>query len=731
LTNSVALKRATVPRPPRWHAFWVAPLVPILLAAYTAHAALAKAPLPKPRPEIPSTVQDRSTAPVRSAAPPLPFPKPSYRPAWAIPTKLAKAYGPAFELALKGAWKKLAKLPRMPRDPALEATLTWLRLEHWGSKTRFTEIANFLKDHPAWPRRGRLAQRAEVLLGDSMANEAKLKWFNDNPPTTTPGRLKWIAALKQAGNDEAMIEAVRDTWHRARFTRGQQRRFYREHRSILEPAAHWRRMDRLLWLGESGGARAMMPLVTPERRLLAEARIRLRGMSGGVDSAVKRVPAALTSDPGLIYERLRWRHRKGLKDKALELLWRTPGVLGFRSLWWKERSRQVRYALDSGRHEDAYLLAASHIQRTGVSFAEAQWHAGWIALRFRDKPGEAARYFTDLHEAVKTPISRARAAYWAGRAFDASGGATAARRWYALAARHHTTFYGQLAANKIPSSIPRLPSTPTPSAAIRAGPGIRKMIAAATALSEIRRDKLARLFFQTAARAAKGRDEAVWIAATARAVGYLDIGVYAARVAARSGFVLTEAGYPVIEVPRVDAPEPALTLAVIRQESGFDKAARSPVGALGLMQLMPATARNVARGLRIGYGRGRLTADPGYNMRLGSSYLKTQLDKFDGDYVLALTAYNAGPHRVTRWLKERGDPRAPDVDMIDWIERIPFAETRNYVQRVLETLHVYRLRLGSAETGWRMATAVPRASGCPRPPGRLESCPTIKSVASR
>lgn len=728
MTNSAAFKRASVPKTRSWRALWVAPLIPLLLAAHTAHA---RAPLPMARPEVPVEVQNPPAKPIKSEAVPFPVPKPAYRPAWAVTSGLAKTYGPAFELAAKRAWTKLAKLPRTPRDPALETALTWLRLEHWGSKTRFQEIARFLEAHPAWPRRQRLARRAEVLLGDDLTNEAKLRWFKNNPPTTTPGRLKWIDALERAGDRETMVEAVRDTWQRARLTRSEQRRFRRKHRAILEPTAHWRRMDRLLWLGASGAARAMMPLVSPERRRLAEARLRLRGMSGGVDSAVKRVPEALLSDSGLIYERLRWRHRKGLKDEALELLWRTPADHDFRPLWWKERSRQVRYALDSGRHEDAYLLAASHIQRSGVSFADAQWHAGWIALRYRDKPGEAAGYFTDLHKAVKTPISRARAAYWAGRAFDESGAATAARRWYALAAEHNTTFYGQIAATKVPSNIARLPSAPTPSAAIAAGPATRELIGVAIALSEIHQDTLARLFFQTAARAASGRDEAVWIAASARAVGYIDMGVYTARIAARSGYVLTEAGYPVIEVPSADAPEPALTLAVIRQESGFDEAARSRAGALGLMQLMPATARGVARGLRIGYGRGRLTADPDYNMRLGSSYLKTQLDKFGGDYVLALAAYNAGPHRVTRWLKERGDPRESEVDMIDWIERIPFAETRNYVQRVLESLHVYRLRLGSAETGWRMATAVPGASACRRPPARLIRCSATEIVATR
>lgn len=713
LINRAVFTRASVPTPLIRRAWSIVVLMPFFLAALTP--ADASIPRPKPRPTAPTISKAPLVAPAPTKTIPTPVPKPSHRPRWALPSKPAGPYEAAFDLAKAGAWTKLKTLQRAPVSPALETVLTWMRLEHRNSKTSFQELAKFLEEHPVFPRRRRLVERAEALLDDTVPNETKLKWFRNVPPTTTTGRLKFIAALKQAGDDDALLEAVRKTWLHARFSKRGQRRFRLEHRSILDSASHWRRLDRLLWRGEGRAARAMMPLVTPERRRLAEARIRLRGMSAGVDTAVKRVPEALRGDPGLIYERMRWRNKKGLKTEALELLWGMPPAPLFRSLWWNERSRQVRYALDSGRLEDAYLLATSHIQRSGVSFADAQWHAGWVTLRYRNRPDEAARYFTELHQAVKTPISRGRAAYWAGRALDAAGSATAARQWYARAARHHTTFYGQLAADRVPSSIDRLPSAPTPSAAIRTGSGTRKLVEIAGALASRGRDKLAKLFLRTVAQATRVRDEAVLIASSARAFGYIDLGVYTARVAARSGHILTDAGYPLIKVPRRGAPEPALTLAVIRQESSFDEAARSRVGALGLMQLMPATARHVSKDLKIAYGKQRLTADPAYNMRLGSHYLKKQIDAFDGSYVLAVAAYNAGPHRVRRWLKERGDPRAPDVDMIDWIERIPFAETRNYVQRVLESLHVYRLRLGSSETGWQAVMASPGAGGCMNP----------------
>lgn len=707
---------------------------PVFVSSVDAAAPLPKqrpAPSPASSPATPDTV--KAPAAVPSPAVPLPIAKPTYRPIWAIPFKLAKVYGPALELAGKSAWTALSRLDRSPREASLETVLTWMRLEDPSARADFSEIADFLADRRAWPRRRNLVRRAEQLMTGDEPLAARLAWFTGNPPISGDGYLKWIAALKETGDAAAVAKAARKTWSHARFTASQQKQFLREYHGSLGPDDHWRRMDRLLWLGATGPARAMMRLVTPDQRRLAQARLHLRAMSAGVDGAVKRVPMALQSDPGLIYERLRWRHRKGLKDEALELLWDSPETPEFETLWWKERSRQVRYALDSGRLEDAYLLAAGHAQRKGATFADAQWHAGWIALRYRDKATEAAGYFTDLHTRVKTPISQARAAYWAGRALESSGAETAAQHWYARAALHQTTFYGQLAARKVPSSIQRLPSAPTPEAAIPTSDGIRELVEIAVALSEIKREKLARGFFREAARAAMSRDEAVWIAATARSLGYLDIGVYTARRAARSGHILSDAGYPLIDVPRQDAPEPALTLAVIRQESGFDEAARSRVGALGLMQLMPATARNVSQSLNIPYGHGRLTVDPDYNMRLGSRYLKTQIDRFGGEYVLALAAYNAGPHRVERWLKERGDPRTGAVDMIDWIERIPFAETRNYVQRVLEAMQVYRLRLGSPETGWSTASASPamRPEGCGPRDAQATPCAPTKVAQSR
>jgi soluble lytic murein transglycosylase len=706
LINSAVVKRASTRRT-RPH--FAGPSVLFLLALVAGTSSVQASPGPTaaaamPTSKISAAEKLHPNVVSRSAVPqnvvPLPLLRPSHRPVWSAPSKLASTYQPAFQLAKEANWSKLTELRRSPQNALLETVLDGLRLADPRSNADFFEITTFLDAHPIWPGRAGLQQWAERALDERLTPLEQLNWFAKTPPKTVTGRLKWIFALKKTRRLGAHAEAVRYTWRRTPFTRKQQQHFQRKHRALLDETMHWQRLDRFLWLGLHNSARSMMPLVTPEHRRLAEARLRLRRASRGVDNAVARVPTTLRSDVGLTYERLRWRHRKGLNERALELLWDVPANQDFPHLWWKERSRQVRYALDGGRYDDAYLLATSHIQRKGRYYADAQWHAGWVALRYGNKPREAARYFTTLHLRVTTPISRARASYWAGRALEVSDSSAAAKPWYTQAAGNSTTYYGQLAAQKLPSTIVYLRSDPAPTALSLENSDLNELINTAKALDEVGQSKLARGFLRVAARAAPSRADAAAIAAAARALGYLELSVFTARQAARSGLILMEAGYPVIAVPTTNAPEQALTLAIIRQESSFDQDARSRVGALGLMQLMPATAREVARELKITYVLEKLTADPDFNMRLGSSYLQAQLKNFDGSYVLAIAAYNAGPRRVTQWLKERGDPRDTAIDTIDWIERIPFAETRNYVQRVLEALHVYRLRLGSKRSGW-------------------------------
>ncbi len=397
---------------------------------------------------------------------------------------------------------------------------------------------------------------------------------------------------------------------------------------------------------------------------------------------------------------------------ARDLLFEAPAKAEFETLWWRERSWHIREALDRGDMQDAYLLAASHIQRGGVAFADAEWLAGWVALRFLERPADALRHFRVLYENVSMPISRGRAAYWAGRAADAMGDDLEARQWYARGAEHSTTFYGQLASARLGATRVALPQTaPIPDQRVEAF-NQRDIVRATRALIRVDRRELAERFLRTLAFRAADEEESFLVAQLAAQSGFTSTAVYATRRATRSNAALVDIGYPLLDPVPEHAPEPALVHAIIRQESGFDREAVSRAGARGLMQLMPATAKETARSVGLEYDIGALLANPSYNVTLGRAYLAAMVERFGGHYVLAIAAYNAGPHRVNQWISRNGHPAAPDVDVIDWIEKIPFSETRNYVQRVLEGLHVYRDRLPEPAARPTQQSWQPRAVWC-------------------
>lgn len=420
----------------------------------------------------------------------------------------------------------------------------------------------------------------------------------------------------------------------------------------------------------------------------------------GVDAAIKRVPASLRNDPGLVYERIHWRRNRGLDQGARSLLTKAPDNPPFAMRWWRERHIQVRALLEDGDAKAAYKLARSHRQTEGVGFAEAEWLAGWIALDHLKDPARAYPHFTAMYEAVSTPISRARGAYWAARAAEALGRDVVAKNWYAQAATYNTVFYGQLAALRLHDEASMLlPVAPLPDNQAMQRVEAHPLTDVVAVLAELDAESWTDTFAKHLAAHFDDPADQRAVIAKLRAFGRPDLALRLAKQTARTAVAPAEAIYPVDPMVRTghntstDDVEDALVHAVIRQESEFRVNARSHVGAQGLMQIMPATARMLARKLDIAYQPDRMSSDAGYNVTLGRAYLRELLDMFDGSYILTLAAYNAGPARVYEWIDRFGDPRAPDVDAVKWIEMIPFGETRNYVQRVMESVQVYRYRL--------------------------------------
>lgn len=607
------------------------------------------------------------------------------------------AYGNAFAAAQKKQWSKTFDAAAKGSNALVTNYFRWRYYTQPGAKPSFEEIASFIDSHRDWPRQSRMLRTAESLLQEKPESDDLfvLDWFGRYPPVSTTGKVRLAEAQLRNGLHDQGYALLREAWIEGNFARRDERTLLRRHRQLLTRDDHAARLDRLLWDRRRGDARRLLPRVEPELRTLSLARIGLIESAGNVDTLIANVPETLRNNPGLAFERARWRRTKGFDERAREILLEPRLHESRADKWWRERRIQVRKALAQGELTDAYVVATlSDLEPGGADYAEAEWLAGWVALRFLDQPGLALDHFARLHSAVFFPVSVSRAAYWAGRAAEDLGDPELAAQWYDDAARHPFTYHGQLAIERLGIATRLdLPDEPTPTIAeAEEFPG-REMARVTRLLNDLGESRQVDPFLLHLDGQVRTAGERVLVAVLAENIGRRDLTVRVAKNAERDGVYLANRAYPVIDLPSQYVEDAALLLAMSRQESAFDPQAISHAGARGLMQLMPATARRTAKKIKVGYSADRLTSDPQYNATLGSAHLAELLENFDGNYVLAVAAYNAGGGRVRRWLRQNGDPRTEEVDAVDWIELIPFTETRDYVQRVMGNLQVYRTRL--------------------------------------
>lgn len=604
-----------------------------------------------------------------------------------------KIYASALKDAERGNWKRAHRQASKIRDELPAKLIRWMEMANRGNRYSFKTISDFVLKHPGWPLRGTLRRRAEEAITGKTPRADILKWFEKYPPLTSSGRVRLVEAMVAAKPKELARKSIRDAWINTNFGRKQERIFYRKYRRHLTKTDHNARLDRLIWQGQTTRARRALRYVDKTTQKLGMARIALRTFRGGVDWHIRQVPQNSRNDLGLVFERAKWRRRKGMDDGAYELLKNVPADAPNATRWWVERSIMARRLLAKGHVSEAYRLAKANGLSSGARFVEAEWLAGWIALRHLKEPKVARKHFERIGERVSYPISKARAAYWAGRAAEDAGDTADAARLFAAASRHGTTYYGQLAAARQSANIVLRAAPANPTAAQKKTFERDERVRAVRVLAQVRARARIRSFMFALVRASDSAVHQMLTARLANDIGHRDFAVRAGRKAYRIGSPLPDIAYPVIAM-KGDNPEQALVHAIVRQESNFDGRAISHAGARGLMQLMPGTARGVARQLRLRYSRTRLTRDFGYNIKLGQAYLGQMISKFDGSYILAIASYNAGPSAAARWVRQFGDPREPGIDVIDWVESIPYRETRNYVQRVLENLQVYRARMG-------------------------------------
>lgn len=603
-------------------------------------------------------------------------------PAQSLETALARASGGDWEGALAGL------PPGIARD-----VIEWQRLR--SGEGNLGDYEAFVARRADWPGLALLRLKGEAAVARSTTSDRVISWFDGKAPRSAAGVVAQVRALLATGQRSQAQDLARKAWVTMPFPEAEA-----EALSVLMPdvvdAATPERLDHLLWNKRSAEARALLGKASGQLsggdKALAEARLALQAEALGVDALIAKLPDQLRKAPGLQYDRFVWRMRKDLYDGAAELLLSVqPQDLGQPEAWADRRALLARWLMRQGRSSEAYRAAAAHGLSQGSDFVDLEFLAGFIALRKENDPARAAEHFARMQAEVSTPISLSRAFYWQGRAAEALGQSDAAQKHYSAAARYQTAYYGLLAAEKLgldldPQLLHGAPSGDWRNASFTGS----SVFQAAKLLEAAGQPAEARRFYLHLAESLDDQ-ELAQLGDMALAQNQFYLAVLIGKAAAERGVILPRAYFPVPDmVPDGLKVSRALALAISRRESEFNPAARSHANAQGLMQVLPGTAQQMAKSLGVSYSEGQLISDPPFNVKVGSAYLAKMIGDFGPSIAMVAAGYNAGPGRPKRWVTEFGDPRQANMDVIDWVETIPFSETRTYVMRVSEGLVIYR-----------------------------------------
>lgn len=611
-------------------------------------------------------------------------------------------------------------------DPTAKSLGQWLYLMAKDQNVDIAEAGAFLNAHPDWPATDRIQSFVEGRISDTTSPATILAFFNARAPRTGDGKIQLARALLSEGKNDEATALIKDAWINHNFTVSEERRIIAAYKTRLSKDDHAARVDRLLWAIQVTNARRTFPYLSGKDRRMAQARAALLMRAATATRLYRDLPKAEQRDAGVLHAAVRYYRRTNQQDRAIAIAAEAPDTaeaLRNADRWWTERRILAQWSLKEGRFSDAYALAAQHGGAAGTKFSDAEFFAGWIALRFLGEPARATTHFEAMTGAVATPISLSRGYYWLGRAAAAANDDAAAREYFKTAAAFHYSYYGQLAAEEPGINADGAFETPPPiSPADRALFNSRPAVAPLRMLSDLNLDYEFMVFAYHIDDQLERPGEFLELAKITNGEGAPHLTVRAGKVATQRGAFTPDVAYPAVFVPdearAFVAPE--IILGLSRQESEFNPRAFSSAGARGVMQLIPSTAQITARKEGLPYRRSALLDDPVYNMTLGSAHLSHLLDRFDGSLIMTFAAYNAGAQRANQWAEDFGDPRTGEVDPVDWVELIPFSETRNYVQRVLENVQVYRGRLNNEPIPGRLSADIER--GGPR--GRIAASTT-------
>jgi soluble lytic murein transglycosylase len=599
----------------------------------------------------------------------------------------------------KSQWTTALKNSKEAKDKSIYNFIQWRHLLTTENQATFYDYMTFIQNNKDYPRISRIKYLAEQKLStDKISPKKIINWFGINEPLSGYGMLVLGESFIQTGDSEKGIALIKRGWITAELSRDSMKSLSKKYRKYLDSKDYINRADYLAWENKYWDLKTMLPYLPKDYQLLYTARQILMSKSYGVDQAIKNVPQKFKNDAGLNHDRLKWRRKRGRIDSSLEILFSIKNDKDYLvrpDKWWVERAIMTRALIYKNKYETAYKVASQHSLDKGSEFAEAEWLSGWIALSFLNDPILAVDHFNNFYQNVSYPISLARGAYWLGRSYEKIGDKRQSEDWYREATKYLTTYYGQLAFLKInPSQNFELEEQADVKDDYRKYFYNKELVKITHLLNELNKDKYTKNILRHLANDNIASGSEILAAELATNISRYDFAIQVSKLASYEKRFHNTFNYPIISVPQYvngrKIPETAFILSLIRQESEFDMRANSHVGAQGLMQIMPYTAKLVAKQAKLPYSKSRLTSDPEYNINLGSHYIAGLILQYDGAYPFATAAYNAGPKRVKHWKKINKDPQKKQIDFVDWVELIPFKETRNYVQRVMENYNVYR-----------------------------------------
>ena len=599
----------------------------------------------------------------------------------------------------KAKWPSALKTAKKAKDKSIYNFIQWRHLLTKGNQASYYDYKTFIDKNENYPRINRIKYLAEHKLStDKVSPKKIIDSFETLEPLSGFGKMILGESLILTGNQEKGTKYIKDGWITADLTKSELRFYRKKFKKYLNADDYIKRADYLAWNNKYWDLKRLLRYLPKDYELLYNARQLLMSKSYGVDTAIKKVPAKFKNDAGLNYDRLKWRRKRGRVDSSVEILLKIKNSKDYLvrpDKWWIEREIISRSLIYKKKYELAYKISSNHALTEGPEFAAAEWMSGWIALSFLNDPLLAKDHFENFYNNVGYPISVARGAYWLGRTYKILEYKELSNKWFNEAAKYLTTYYGQLAFMELDKNNTfELPKEIQIEKEYRNYFFKKEIVKLIYLLDELDEDKYTKHILRHLANDNVNSGSEVLAAELATNIERYDFAIQISKLASYEKRFHNRYNYPIISTPNYingrKIPESAFILSIIRQESEFDLSANSHAGAKGLMQLMPYTAKLVAKQAKLPYSKSRLTSDPEYNINLGSHYIAGLILEYDGAYPFAIAAYNAGPKRVKYWKKINKNPQKNQIDYIDWIELIKFKETRNYVQRVLENYNVYR-----------------------------------------